>query len=120
MYLSHKEYLDMGGGITSPAVYLVLESMARKKIDLYTQNRIAALDPVPDDVKVLMFLLIGKLDAVQERDTGGVASVSNDGYAVSYESEKDVQDTAERAMLALIREYAAPWCFRGLDRGNGT
>ena len=117
MYLTHKEYLDMGGRISSAAAYSVLESEARKKLDLYTQNRIAALDEIPDDIKMLMFLLISKLEALQERDTGGVASVSNDGYAVSYESGKDAQDAAERAMLTLIREYAAPWCFRGLDRG---
>ena len=119
MYLTHEDYLNMGGRIASVTAYRILESQARKKLDLYTQGRIAALDAVPDDIKLLMLLLVEQLETAQERPAGAVASVSNDGYSVSYESAEAAQDTAERAMLALIHEYAAPWCFRGLDRRGG-
>lgn len=114
MYLTHEEYKEKGGCMTSSA-FLILESRARKKLDLYTQNRLQKLTEIPEDIKTLMFLLVGELKAHEERDTGGISSISNDGYAVSYEKGTEAEDALESVMLSLIREYAAPWCFRGID-----
>lgn len=117
MYLTHEEYKEKGGCMTYSA-FLIYESRARKKLDLYTQNRLQKLAEIPEDIKTLVYLLIGEMTANEERGTDGIASVSNDGYAVSYEKRTETEEASESAMLALIREYAAPWCFRGIDRGR--
>jgi len=121
MYLTHKEYLTKGGCIANASAFLLYESRARKKLDLYTQNRLQKLAPeqIPEEIKTLMVLLIGELQAREERDRGGISGISNDGYSVSYEKRTETEAASESAILALIREYAAPWCFRGIDRGCG-
>ena len=87
--------------MTSSA-FLILESWARKKLDLYTQNRLQKLTEIPEDIKTLMFLLVGKLKSHEERDTGGISSVSNDGYAVSYEKGTEAEDALESVMLSSV------------------
>lgn len=67
------------GGKAEESAFPLLERLARKKLDYWTQGRIKESD---DDIRLCMVLIINALYEVEsgERD---VSSFSNDGVTVS-------------------------------------
>lgn len=118
MYLTYNDYTDMGGTL-SEAAYTRLEYKARRLVDTYTFDRVKALEPTPESVKMLMFELVALGD--QDDNGGPVSSVSNDGYSKSYV----VADNSTKAEN-LIRSYLAgevdmegmPLLYRGVVTVN--
>lgn len=104
MYLTYDEYVQMGGNVDA-ALYPRLEYKARKKIDYYTQNRIQALEDVPEAVKMCMFELI-QLLAQSTSDEPIIQSESNNGVSVSYKVMTEQEQNAKAAQI--IREYLPP------------
>lgn len=83
MYITYAEYVRMGG-TAQESDFPRLETMARKRLDYWTQSRITESD---DDIKLCMTLIIDRLDD----DQGGeqdVSSVSNDGVSMSFADAK--------------------------------
>lgn len=113
MYLNYNEYTAMGGVLDSSA-FARLEMKARHKIDYYTSNGLKAETPT-EDIKMLMFELINLISVNEENGTerpGNIASVSNDGYSVSYSNDNDL---FERQVYNLIFTYASQYMYRGVD-----
>lgn len=79
MYLTYEEYSSLGGKAPE-SDFPRLELLARKRLDYWTQNRIADPD---EDVKLCMTLIV---DAEYSGQSGehDVSSFSNDGVSVSF------------------------------------
>lgn len=112
MYLTYEEYQGMGGGVDA-ALYPPLEFSARKQIDYYTQNRVKKLEEVPEDVQMVMFLLIG----LEEQTTTGavVQSESNAGVSVSYKV-MDEQEKLNRAEQIIRQGLPHDLLYLGVGR----
>lgn len=80
-YITYEQYKALGGTAEQSA-FPLLERLARKKLDYWTQGRIAEVD---DDIRLCMLLLI---DAMRKIRNGfvNVASTNNDGLTVNYAS----------------------------------
>lgn len=96
-YLTFEEYYAMGGRAEYPAFCLAAR-LAEKKLDSWTQGRIAAAD---EDVRLCMRILV---DALAEQYSGEaeVASCSNDGLSIHYRTPR----TEEERMASLYRQVA--------------
>lgn len=93
MYLTYEEYLNMGGTLDEAAFdnYLIDAEML---IDWYTFNRLENETVIPEKVKKCVYKLISLADMkskafVLGREVNGegnasVASQSNDGVSISY------------------------------------
>ena len=77
-YITYEQYKALGGTAEQSA-FPLLERLARKKLDYWTQGRIAEVD---DDIRLCMLLLMGKIKSGKK----DVSSVSNDGVSVTYAS----------------------------------
>lgn len=88
MYLTYEEYNNLGGK-AQESDFSVLELLARKRLDYWTQKRIS--EPT-EDVKLCMRLII---DAENDTISGthDVSSFSNDGVSVSF---SDAQTTSQK------------------------
>ena len=79
MYLTYEEYSSLGG--KSPeSDFQLLELLAEKRLNYWTQNRITEPD---DDIRLCMTLIV---DAEYSDQSGehDVSSFSNDGVSVSF------------------------------------
>lgn len=123
MYLTYEEYTEMGGTLEQ-AAFTDLEYEARSYIDWITFSRlkkmIARGQEIPDEVKECMYhiikLALDKLMALQVPGensgsqtgiTAGIASQSNDGVSISYNtlSAKDLLESSEKEMTQAIQRY---------------
>lgn len=87
MYLTHADYLMMGGTVEDDALYGRLEYRARALLDAETHGRVKGEDPARESVKRCMLELIDQLAEQRALDASapaGIASQSNDGVSVSY------------------------------------
>lgn len=84
MYLTFEEYQANGGTVTL-AAYPLLERLAEKKLDHWTQNRITEST---EDIKLAMTLIVNTLEGTQGDK---VASFSNNGISVNFENTNDMQ-----------------------------
>lgn len=84
-YLTYDEYRLLGGTLDIMPFNL-LEFNARKEIDTRTQNRLAKLENIPQEVKLCVFELIKSLNSYESYITQNkaVSSENIDGYSVSY------------------------------------
>ena len=80
-YITYEQYKSLGGTAEQSA-FPLLERLARKKLDYWTQGRIAEVD---DDIRLCMLLLIDAMGKIRSGKKD-VSSVSNDGVSVTYAS----------------------------------
>lgn len=116
MYLTYDEYVQMGGTAVE-AAFPRLEYMARKRIDRYTQNRVKAVQEIPEAVKRCMVELANAMDKSDPTKTASEAVLSgfsNDGYSESY-AEPMTTETQENNLYGIIRSM-----FSGEYDDNGT
>lgn len=125
MYLTYDEYTAYGGDLTA-AQFPAAELRARKQIDRLTASRVAAMETVPEEVKLAMMELIksnAAADVATLAENPLVQSFNNDGYNESYGSASDqlavVQSSAAAAVADLLYGVAddngTPLLYRGLD-----
>ena len=76
------------------------------------------LKPIPKKVKLLAYQLIGISNEinVEEQRSGGIASVSNDGYSVSYKGTDAVLRTINSRSSNLILNTIPEYLYRGSDK----
>lgn len=85
MHLTFEEYQANGGKVEQSA-FPLLERLAEKKLDCWTQNRIAESS---EDIKLAMTLIVDTIDHVQGDK---VASFSNDGVSVTFEQTDEMRN----------------------------
>ena len=123
MYLQYNEYLEFGGTIEDEQAFERYEYRARMLVDNLTCRRIRDETPVRECVKRLMYELICVIQeqvAGEQRAAAGIASQSNDGVSVSYDSGAARNNgysgvSAEVICQQLIAQYLA-----GEVDGNGV
>ena len=124
MYLTYEEYQAYGGTL-SEADFTLAEFRARKRIDYLTASRVAAMEEVPEAVKLAMLTVIKADSAVgvdAQAETPLVASFSTDGYSESYGSAADRTQTVERQLNCEIGrllygvkdDNGVPLLYRGI------
>ena len=79
-YLTYSQY-QANGGTAECAAFPLLERLARKKLDYWTQNRIA---DVTCDIELCMTILIDALAESRKSASETVTSYNNDGVSVSF------------------------------------
>jgi hypothetical protein len=117
MYLTYEEYQNMGGTL-SESIFNDFEYEAETQIDWYTFNRLHGEETYPEAVKRCMYHLIKLLQQKAEAlvvggtsaDGGivaGVASQSNDGVSISFNtlSAKDMVALAGDEVRKCINGY---------------
>ena len=116
MYLTYEEYLNMGGTLDEAAFdnYLIDAEML---IDWYTFNRLENETVIPEKVKKCVYKLISLADMkskafVLGREVNGegnasVASQSNDGVSISYNTIPASQafDLIKSESANIIKQY---------------
>ena len=116
MYLTYEEYLNMGGTLDEAAFdnYLMGAEML---IDWYTFNRLENETVIPEKVKKCVYKLISLADMkskafVLGREVNGegnasVASQSNDGVSISYNtiSASQAFDLLKSESENIIKQY---------------
>ena len=116
MYLTYEEYLNMGGTLDEAAFdnYLLDAEML---IDWYTFNRLEHETVIPEKVKKCVYKLISLEDMkskafVLGREVNGegnasVASQSNDGVSISYNtiSASQAFDLLKSESENIIKQY---------------
>lgn len=124
MYLTYDEYLELGGEMDE-SQYALAEFQARKRIDLLTLNRVAAMAQVPEEVKMAMMVIMKadtKFSATAQADNPVVASFSTDGYSESYGSATDqtsavnrqVDNTVTQMLFGVNDDNGVPLIYKGL------
>lgn len=88
-YLTFSEYQQYGGKVEESA-FAALERKARKKLDYFTQDRLANATVIPDSVKECMTELIDNLSEMQGEV---VSSFSNGDVSVSFKQDERSDDT---------------------------
>lgn len=91
MYLTYEEYTNMGGTLDSTA-FVNYEAESEMWVNWYTFNRLKTLQTFPDELKKCIFRLIDLAKAHADlingvsnsNGTAGIASQSNDGVSISY------------------------------------
>ncbi len=117
LYLNYPKYQDMGGRLSLDA-YTDLAIQAQMEIDWYTFGRIKKFETIPDEVEWCVFKLVQLLASKQSAASGGteytnaslpasVASQSNDGVSVSYNtlSASEIVASSKSEMEAIIQKY---------------
>ena len=117
MYLTFEQYKDMGGALNETA-YIPLEYRAEKTIDHYTFGRLKNVDPVPDEVKYLVYELVGTLN-ISSGISAAIASETNDGTSIHYATKTTADLNAEyftlvRAYLSGLVVDGVPVLYRGV------
>lgn len=79
-YLTFEQY-QANGGTVELSAFPLLERLARKKLDYWTQGRIREPDC---DVQTCMILIINALAEVKQTVEQSVSGYANDGVSVSF------------------------------------
>ena len=112
-YLTKQEYIDLCGSPIEEMPFNLLEFEARRKIDIYTFNRVKDLDVIPQEVKLCEYKLINSIKGYIEASNsisanGNVASENTDGYSISYITANQLSDVVKSMDVELnniIRTY---------------
>lgn len=118
MYLTYAEYQAMGGTLDE-ATFNDFEFEARSLVDYYTFKRLKNETTYPEELKRLMYRLIGLAverqlamgGTVSNSDgtikEAGITSQSNDGVSVSYNvlSASQLFESLNKDADALIKRY---------------
>jgi hypothetical protein len=95
-YLTLADYKSLGGTLEQPE-FIRQEYAVRKEIDLHTFNRLQAVDPIPQDLKMCTFELIqrqlcGDLDG-QDFSSQGSGNLSG------------TKEDRQKRICEIIRRY---------------
>lgn len=96
-YLSYDEYLSLGGTLDE-VPFNELEYECRRIIDSKTQNRLKAVDEIPEEVKMLENKMIQNIQGYYnslEKAQSGLQSENTDGYSVTYISGSQISQLVE-------------------------
>ena len=112
-YLTYIEYTNLGGSQIGEMPFNLLEFEARRKIDIYTFNRVKDLDTIPQEVKLCEYNLINSIKGYYETSknvgaNGNVKSENTDGYSISYITASEISDIVKsknNELDNLIRTY---------------
>ena len=112
-YLTYNEYTDLGGPEIGQKPFNLLEFEARRKIDIYTFNRVKDLETIPQEVKLCEYNLINSIKNYIEASNsissnGNVASENTDGYSISYVTANQISEVVNSKNAELydtIRTY---------------
>lgn len=88
-YLTYADYTSLGGTLDETS-FKLLEFEARRKIDLWTDNRLVNLEnsDIPNEVKLCEFKIINSvLKAYDEETNRGKSSETVGSYSVSYNND---------------------------------
>ena len=137
MYLTYDEYIEKGGTL-SETDFDFLAYEAGSYIDWYTFNRLKKYEEIPQAVKDCEFYIIRliqiKLGSIGvgslETDSSNIgfmqaiASQSNDGVSVSYNSlsardaissiSNEIEGTIQRQLRGVTNELGRNLLYRGL------
>ena len=133
MYLTYEEYLNMGGTLDDAAFdnYLIDAEML---IDWYTFNRLENETVIPEKVKKCVYKLISLADMkskafVLGREVNGegnasVASQSNDGVSISYNTisasqaldliKSDAENIIKQYLNGVVNSLGRKLLYRGI------
>lgn len=117
MYLTHTEYNKMGGTLDE-STFTDFAFEAESIINWYTFNRLTKETSVSDNVKRLVFRLIGLIQLSQKAQSlgqdvqtgmvsGAIASQSNDGFSTSYNvlTASEAVKISDSEVKRLVHQY---------------
>lgn len=115
MYLTHEEYLELGGTLDE-SQYTQFVFQAEAQVNRATFNRLKGDETFPTEVKLLMKYLVDLLEKKANAFSLGkgtsaegsyITSQSNDGVSISYAgmAPSDLIKLSEAEMLNAIRGY---------------
>lgn len=113
MYLAYEEYRTFGGELND-IEFNRFSFRAESEIDNATFERCKGLTEVPDSVKKCVFELVEFFS--KNSKNGAVTSVqsfSNDGYSVSYASQKNAQQQIADIIYAYLANTDLLYCGVG-------
>lgn len=117
---------EASGGVLSEEDYEVIEFKARKRIDYWTDGRVAKMAEVPEAVKLCMKALIKleeKYGVEAQLESPLIASFNTDGYSESYGSASEQEAAANKAAARAVRQFlygetddnGIPLLYRGVN-----
>ncbi len=122
-YLTHEEYISMGGAIADPLLFERFEVRASKKVDNNTYNRLISMVErgfeLPPILKHLMFELVGLYDT-NAKATSEFKSANTDGVSVTYNtlSETELSHKANALIVdyltGVVDDMGVPLLYRGV------
>lgn len=91
-YLTYAEYQELGGSAIGEMPFNLLEFEARKQIDIRTKNRLKDIntEDIPEEVKLCVYNLIGKIQIYQKDIKRNISSQSVGSYSVEYNNIQDI------------------------------
>ena len=140
MYLTYEEYQSMGGTLDEPT-FNDLEFEAEALVNWHTFNRLKKNTTYPQELKRLMKYLISMAafknnvlaTSAGSSDTsipvgGAVASQSNDGVSISYNTlnakdlvedvSKDAEEAIQKYLNGVMNELGQVLLYRGIYPGE--
>ena len=91
-YLSHIEYMELGGTLEE-VPFNQLEYECRRLIDSRTQNRLKKVNEIPEEVKMLESRMIQDLEGYYnslQKAQSGIESENTDKYSITYISSNEI------------------------------
>ena len=121
-YLSYAEYRNLGG-LLDIMPFNLLEFESRRKIDIYTSNRLkgTAIQDIPQEVKLCIFNLIIAINnyassITSATENGNIQSENTDGYSVTYVKSAQIKEIINSKSVEIndiIRTYLLGVMFNG-------
>lgn len=111
-YITYNEYKALADNPVSEEAFDKLYLRAKIKLDYYTFDRIANMDPIPEEVKLLMCDLITTLNHTQSQSQSlvGLTSYSNGIESFGFsDGEKSYTQQLESSIYSKIKEYLAKY-----------
>lgn len=127
MYLTYEEYTEMGGTLESTA-FQNFEAESEAWINWYTFNRLENLKEIPDKLKKCVFKLIDLakvhaelLAGISNTGGAGIASQSNDGVSISYNtiSASEAFASLNGTNKGNLVEQTVRLCLNGIKDAKG-
>ena len=121
-YLTLADYKALGGSSAMEQTpFDLLEFEARRKIDIYTQNRLKNVDyeKLPQEVKLCDYALINSIERYIEsisESSGNIKSENTDGYSISYISADAISNVVKSKndeLEDIIRTYLLEVIYDG-------
>lgn len=140
MYLTYEEYKEFGGTLEE-STFTDFEIRAEMKVNYYTFNRLVNDTEIPDNVKRLMYVLIGLLQKQDEAMSLGqnvgsgsdssalyIKTQSNDGVSTTYNSmdsnnvfamcDQKIKSSIDTYLQGVMNEAGRKLLYRGLYPGE--
>ena len=126
MYLTHEDYLYMGGAIEDAALFERYAARADALLNRMTHGRIASETPVRSCVQYAVLAMVDAMYADAQNGAEGreIASMTNDGVSVTYATGTGSGAAqAVRRYAGIARQYlewetdanGTPLLYAGVD-----